>query len=184
MERKVPSAFCCRWMPGRGLFRKPLIGGLWLGLLLSVVLLLTAAGYADYDGFHAVRMRFYGTDGPVSPLHRFFASDSGNLHGFGAASAGFDRQQLLYGYHDPADRDQLHGAQAVQGIGDLDHHPFWRSHLWGGLFAGLGLLLEKLVLLHLGGLWLLFAGLGLLWAFAYILYWGCARMMDRKINLS
>lgn len=126
---------------------------------------------------------FYGTDGPVSPLHRFFASDSGNLHGFGAASAGFDRQQLLYGYHDPADRDQLHGAQAVQGIGDLDHHPFWRSHLWG-LFAGLGLLLEKLVLLHLGGLWLLFAGLGLLWAFAYILYWGCARMMDRKINLS
>ena len=80
---------------------------------------------------------FYGTDGPVSPLHRFFASDSGNLHGFGAASAGFDRQRFCMGIMISADRDQPMVLKRFKGLGIWIITLFGRSHLWG-LFAGLG----------------------------------------------
>mgnify|MGYP000022646299 FL=1 len=162
---------------------KALIGGLWLGLLLSVVLLLTAAGYADYDGFHAVRMRF------MERTVLYLLSI-----GFSPLTAGISMALVP-----PA--LVLIGSSFCMGIMILQIEinsmvlkrfkglgiwiiTLFGAAIFGGLFAGLGLLLEKLVLLHLGGLWLLFAGLGLLWAFAYSLYRGCARMMDRKMNLS
>lgn len=162
---------------------KGLIGGLWLGLLLTVILLSAAAGYADYDGFHVVRMRF------MERTVLYLLSI-----GFSPLTAGISMTLIPMALVLTASSFCM-GIMILQieinsmvlkrfkGLGLLIITLFGAA-IFGGMFAGLGLLLQKLAFMHLAGLWLVIVMLGLLCIMAYLLYRGCARMIDRKMNLS
>lgn len=162
---------------------KGILGGLWIGLLLTTVLLLVAAGYADYGVHHDVRMLFMerailyllsigfspliaGISMALIPVAFVFVGSSFCI---GIMMMQIEINSMVF--------------KRFKGLGLL-MITLLGAALFGGLFAGLGLLLRKLVLLHLGGLWLVLAALGLLLAAAYLLYRGCARMMNGKMNLS
>lgn len=162
---------------------KALLGGLWMGLLLTVVLLIAAADYTDYGAFNAVRMHFmeravlYLLSIGFSPLAAGISMAfipvvlvlSSGIFCIGIMIVQIEINSMVF--------------RRFKGFG-LFVITLAAACLFGGLFVGLGLLLKKLVFLHLGGLWLVIVILAFLSAAAFLLCKSCARMMDTKMNLS
>lgn len=162
---------------------KALIGGLWLGLLLTVFLLLAAAEYTDYDAFHAVRMRFMERIVLYLLSIGFSSLAAGIFVALIPAALVLISSMFCMGIMIVQIEINSMVLKRFKGLGLLTI-TFFGAAIFGGLFIGLGLLLKKLIFMHLAGLWLMSVILSVLCIAAYLLYRSCTHMMDRKMNLS
>lgn len=162
---------------------KALLGGLWLGLVLTATMLILTAGLDYYDQFGTASMGFMER----AVLYLLAIGFSPVLAGLSMAMipAFLVLISAIFCMGIMMTQIQINSMvfRRFKGLGLLIVTVI-AAALFGGMILGLFLLLRKLVLMHMAGVWLvavLSAGLVIM---ALLFLKCCARLMDNKVNLS